>query len=247
MNTTKIKGIALVSLLAISLGPRPSPGQSKSNSESGAQKQKQPHVMPPKGKPQVKAKIDPDVYGRLEKSRNGRVYVMVTLKQLPKEAVSDGARRKAAKKSQDEFIAKMATDEFEIGYRHGNDPVLFAYVSSAGLQQMARNQDVRSVRYKVEPGVHEKLSASSDGTVRVHVRLKQVGRGIKELELRKARVKSIQDEVLSKLSDRDFELAWRYQIYESLGGYATQDGVELLAKDDNVIGIGISPNGVFGH
>lgn len=156
MNGTKSKGIALTILLAVSYGCSSSLRQSKPEAESGDQEQKQSEATPTKGKPPVKAKIDPEVYEWLKKMPDGRLYVTVTLKPLPKDAVSEAQRKAAAKKSQDEFLAEISPEVFRVGHRCERVPILFGYTEAIGLQKLARNAKVQSVQYKVEPEVHKK-------------------------------------------------------------------------------------------
>lgn len=207
-----------------------------------------------KGPAALKAqpKIHPDVYRRLEKSRDGRVYVMVTLKPLPKEAVSDEQRTAAAKKSQDELIAEMPPDIFEVGYRFERDPIVFGYAKTPGLEKLARNTNVQTVQYKVEPEVHRRLKLSSDGFVFVLVVVNsqecdRLWEAIPEtqdarplLEQLERLAKRIQGEVLVDMSPREFRVFSKDTYEPDFWGWVSKDGLEKLAKHPKV-GVGATP------
>lgn len=241
MNATKIRGIALIVLLAVSYGSSRSLGQTKAERGSGDQEQKQPKVTRTKGKPPAKAKIHPDVYRRLEHSRDGRAYVMVTLKPLPNEAVSDQQRKAAAKKSQDEFVAKMGADEFEVGYRHARDPILFGHVNATGLEKLAREDRIATVQYKIEANVHAKIRENPEEPVYVIVVLRAVDRKGKSHGERTALVNASQERVLRRLGPEDFKLEWQFRLYADFSGWASVQGLEKLAKDRDVVEIGVIP------
>lgn len=241
MSVKKIKGIVLVSLLTISYGPRPSLGQSKPGRESGVQEQKQPNATPTKGKRPAKPKIDPDVYRRLEKSRDGRVYVMVTLKPLQKEAVSDEQRKAATKKSQDELVARMGSDKFEVGYRLQGYPVLFGHVSATGLAALGQDKKVVSVKLKVEAGVHQQLLNSPDGAAYIFVVLELAEREGRTFNQRRALVSEIQDRFLDRYDPEEFKVEWRYTLGAEFTGWASPRGLEELTRDPAVQSIGVIP------
>ena len=203
-------------------------------------------VAPPKGKPAAEAKVDPEVYEWLEKMPDGRLYVMVTLKPLPKDAVSDVQRKAAAKKSQDEFLAEMPPGAFEVGYRYEREPILFGYVKAAGLQNLARNAKVQSVQYRVEPEVHRRLRISSDGFAYAYVVVnspechrmlwalsdaENPGQAIDELE---REVKRIEDTVLQSLSAKEFKFLSRSKIRPRLLGWVSKEGLEKLVRDPRI-------------
>lgn len=194
-----------------------------------------------KGPAALKAqlKIAPDVYQRLEKSRDGRVYVMVTLKPLPREARSDEQRKAAARRSQDELVAKIAPGEFEVGYRHERDPILFGHVNAAGLATVAGHPNVESIQFKIEAGVHQELETSTDGKALVYVALTRVPWKGRTLDHRMFSVKQIQDRVLRGLDEQEFTIKWRYDLFASVSGWGNGRALEKLALDPDVITIGV--------
>lgn len=250
MHATKDKRIALIILLAVSYGSSPSLGQTKAERGAGDQEQKQPKVTPTKGKAPAKTKIDFDVFRRLERSGDGRVYVMVTLKPLPKEAVSDQQRKSGAKKSRDELAGRMTTGEFEFGYGHELDPILFGDVNAAGLKKLERDPNVEAVQFKVLPSVHRRLKERPGEFVHVLVAVRlsdEDTQKVDELEMAvnqahdsasaelelaalKRFVDRIRDRVLSELAPGSFKLQYGSPFDADAWGLARSTAIEQLTK-----------------
>ena len=261
MNAVKTKGNAVAILLAFSCGCHPSLAQPKPKGDSSAQEQSQSQATAAKGKPPAKLKIAPDVYQRLEQSRDGRVYVMVTLRPLPKEAASDAQRTLAAAKSQDELVTKMSLDDFEVGHRHESDPILFGHVNAAGLKELERDQNVESVQFKVVAAVHRRLKEDPGEFVHVLVAVHLSDEETKEIdeleravgqahdsasaELQLAALKKLVDRirnrVLSGLARSDFRLHYGSPFDADAWGLARRAAIEQLTKRADVEAIGYNP------
>lgn len=221
---------------------------------NGTDKAQQPSHR--KGPAALKArpKIDLDVSQRLEKSRDGRLYVMVTLKPLPEEAVSDQQRKSEAKKRQDELVGKMTAGEFELGYRHERDPILFGHVNAAGLKKLERDPNVEAVQFKVLPSVHRRLKERPREFVHVLVALRLSDEDAQKLEefndtfnqvqdsasaeLQLKAVKEfvdrIRDRVLSELAPGDFKLHYGSPFDADAWGLARSAAIEQLTKHPDV-------------
>lgn len=246
MNATKIEGIALIILLAVSYGSGSGLGQTKAERGSGDQEQKPSEATAAKGKPPENSKIDPDVHEWLAIIPGGRLYVTVRLMPLAKEAATDPQRIAATKKRQDEFLAEIPPEVFKVGYRCERIPTLFGYVNKAGLQKLSRNPKVQSVQYRIEPEVHRRLRISSDGFAFAFIvvyspkcdqlferRLdtEEPFQAIAELE---REVRLVQDSVLSNLSSKEFKLFRRVKDAPNLWGWISKEGLEELLEDSRV-------------
>ncbi len=262
MNGMKIAGCTLLALLVFSYLPASLLGQPKPAAKPSAQEQQDSRAKRGMDKHPGAAKVDPDVYRRLKKRRDGRLYVMVTLNPLPQEAVSDQQRKAAAKKSQDELVAKMPPEEFEVGYRFERDPIVFGFVGIAGLEKLAGDSGVLAVQYKVEPAVHRKSGdhpgefvyvivllrprpaeqATLDALQKAFDEAKEPEQAKAELEKLERFAERLLTPVLSELTPDDF----RFQSVSrdsmpAFWGLASREGIEKLAKNPHVLGVGAMP------
>jgi len=61
--------------------------------------------------------------------------------------------------------------------------------------------------------------------------------GVKSLTSRRRAIAKVQNNVLSKLDEREFKLRHKYTIINGFSGEVTEEGLEKLRKDPNVLGI----------
>jgi len=91
-------------------------------------------VTPPAALP----RIDPEVLRALEASADGRVYVIVVLKEplVPSGARWD-ARRAAIRAQQDVGLARLSLEDFEPAYRYRHFTGLTGKLTATGLAKLA--------------------------------------------------------------------------------------------------------------
>lgn len=217
-----------------------SPGPSKTQEPQVDQKtQKRPGV--------TKDPIHPDVRSKLDESDDGRVYVLVTLKPLPKEGLTKEQRKAMAEDKQDKLLAKLGEGEFKVDHRFETEPRMIGHISAVGLTKVGKDTGVARVELsKIDPAVFPALAVTSNGRLRVIVTLQ--GMEPKKLtpEQRKPLVKEIQDRVLSHLTPTEFEVIVRLTLITLLAGNTTGRGLEELATDPEVKGVGVDVPGSHG-
>lgn len=214
-------------------GARQSPGPPKTQEQQDKQKaEKRPGA--------TKDPIHPDVRSKLEKSENGKVYVLVTLKPLPKEGLTKEQRKDLAKDKQDKLLSSLAEGEFTVDHRFETEPRMIGHVNAKGLDKLGRDKGVATVEpSKIEPLVFPGLAKSETEKIIVLVPLRPVGRSVSTQQERKRVVKEIQQKVLARMGEGNFEVEYQYVLIAALTGRVNVDGLEKLAVDDDVVAVGL--------
>ena len=205
-----------------------------------------PKTQAPQDKPKTETrpaakhdKIHPDVLSKLEKSEDGKVYVLVTLKPLPKEGLSKEQRKAMAKEKQNKLLAKLAEGDFTADYRFEIEPRIIGLVNETGLAKIAEDPQVVAVESsRIGPGVIRALGQAADGKVFVMILLTTLpGTDDRPLDDVKAMIQQHQEKVLDSLTQEDFEIAHRLSVTEVLMGYLKPSGIPKMATDPTIRGV----------
>lgn len=244
MNATRIMqmivGVAVLSGVLWSAVQAQSEGEQSSAPPKTQEPQDKPKTETRPAAPQDK--IHPDVRSKLEKSDDGRVYVLVTLKPLPKEGLTKEQRKAMAKEKQDKLLAKLGEGEFTVDHRFGIEPRMIGYITVSGIDRLGNDATVVSVTSsKIEPPIFPALRVSETGTVAVIVGIdKQPGRRAANAEQKKVINIQIQSRVLERLDSSDFTIRYKF---DSTGGFSAEvraGALETLATHPDVEGVGLN-------
>lgn len=186
----------------------------------------------------TKDPIHPDVRSKLEKSNDGRVYVLVTLKPMPREGLTKEQRKAMAEERQDQLLAKLAEGKFTVDHRFETEPRMIGHINAGGLAKLAKQPDAPAVQLsKFEPGVIPALNNSPDGKVFVMILLTTLPTDDRPLADVKAMIQQHQEKVLDRLTQEDFEIAHRLSVTEVLMGYLKSSGIPKVATDPRIRGV----------
>jgi hypothetical protein len=97
---------------------------------------------------------------------------------------------------------------------------------------------------KVGSGVQPALD--TQGSVRVLVALKTPARKTASRSAKKASVRAMQDQVLGRMAEHEFEMVHQYEILDAMAVWVTLEGLERLLADPNVARVDLDAPG-FGE
>lgn len=211
-----------------------SPGSSKTYEPQDKQKRDTRPVA-------TRDKVHPDVRSELDE-RSGWAYVLVTLKPLPKDGLSNEQRKAMAKERQDKLLASLAEGDFKVDHRFETEPRMIGHVNARGLAKLAKQPDAPTVQLsKFEPGVIPAFNNSPDGEMYVIVTLhhpQKDGRPLREHGLSlvdyKRLIRQHSSKVMNRLTHQDFEINRQSKYIPSFTGLMKAGGIDILAVDPDV-------------
>jgi len=86
--------------------------------------------------------VDPDVYAELNRTSEGRVYVLVVLQPLQSRIATLEQRKAAVAAIQGQVLVTVLPQDFEVVYRYQTFPGLTGWASASGLAVLETHPDV---------------------------------------------------------------------------------------------------------
>jgi len=90
-------------------------------------------------------KVDPQVREALEKSPDGHVFIIVTLKRDVPRSTAWGEKKAAIRKTQERVLSGVSADEFRIRARSVGG-ALNGHINAKGLEKLGRHPDVVGIQ-----------------------------------------------------------------------------------------------------
>lgn len=241
MNTTRImRVIVAVSILAGVLWTR-AQAQSQGEKSPGATKAQQPQDKQKveKRSGATKGPIHADVRGKLERSEDGTVYVLVTLKPLPKEGLTKEQRKAMAKEKQDKLLSSLAEGEFTVDHRFETEPRMIGHVNAAGLDKLKSNANVEAIEPSIIGSyVFPALKDSTTGRIDLFIALEDDDLKTLDPGEQEQRIVVTQDRVLALFTNKEFKRTSWYTNIATLTGWGGAGALEKLATCPDVEAVG---------